>query len=117
MFRKLSGTAGSSDACVPSRDQSMESRCNRGGVPVVKRSMGRWRECKKSARWIEGGSTFSVSRYVEREKRGNVETAGRDVPFSDVADAVEEGAGAENDGRAVDVLAVACDDALDGFVG
>ena len=58
-----------------------------------------------------------MSRYVEREKRGNVETAGRDVPFSDVADAVEEGAGAENDGRAVDVLAVACDDALDGFVG
>lgn len=46
-----------------------------------------------------------------------METAGGDVPFSDVADAVEEGAGAENDGGAVDVLAVACDDAVDGFVG
>lgn len=51
------------------------------------------------------------------EKRGNVETASRNVPFSDVANAVEEGAGTKHDGGAVDVLAFARDDAVDGFVG
>ena len=46
-----------------------------------------------------------------------METTGRNVPLADVADAVEEGSGAEDHCGACDVLALASNHAFDGLVG